>query len=229
MLSTIYGLIDPETLAIRYIGRTIQPLSLRLRQHIDFARRKKSLCGRAVWIHSLLAKGIEPEIFAIEQVPLEESPQAEGDWICYFRYIGASLLNEQSHNVGGSKSYVVEWTTEKLDKLGKVSDSELALEFGVDRKSVEYKRKTLGIPRKPQTYFVVPPMGGWNRIELPAHIIDRLGTLPDYILAQEIGTTKKVIAKARKARGIPSFAERTGHPTRYAQGHRPARWDKEHP
>lgn len=225
MHATVYGMAHPTSKKL-YIGRTIQPLTMRLNQHIDFARRKKSMCARAHWIRSLLNAGLKPEIFEIEQVPLEESVEAEGNWISYFRYIGAELLNEQSHNVGGSKSYVVDWTPDKIEKLGKVSDSDLALEFGIDRKSVEYKRKTLRIARKPQTNFVVPPTGGWNRIALPDHIIARLGTVADRQLAKEIGVSKYVIQRARNKRGIPAWTEVNDHPTRYHAGHKPTRWER---
>lgn len=229
MDSHIYGLLDPTTQQIKYVGRTIQSLEQRLKDHI-WTSRRKSQCAKARWIRSLLGIGFQPEIFEIETVPLEQSPEAEGAWIGYFRYIGAILLNEQSHNVGGAKSYVVEWTDERIAKLGTIPDEEYAQELGVDRKTVEYKRKRLGLPKcgmRPEKKSPPPPMGGWNRIELPDHIITRLGTIADKQLGQEIGVSKYVIQRARDMRGIPPWTEENNHPTRYHAGHRPTRWDKE--
>jgi hypothetical protein len=112
------------------------------------------------------------------------------------------------------------------EKLGNVPDGVLALEIGVDRKSIEYRRETLGIARCPQQHFVIPPMAGWNRIDWPESVTSRFGTLPDYVLGKELGVQKSVIARARQRAGIPSFAEQQGHPTRYSKGHRPTRWNK---
>lgn len=223
MKTTIYALTDP---AVFYVGRTIQPLEQRLRQHIDIARRNKSDCARAEHIRELLAQKKTPGILALEQVSLEEASQAEGRWIASYCESGIVLTNEQSHNVGGSRSYIIEWTPDKLARLGKESDSTLAEEWQIDRKTVEYKRKRLGIPRKPQTNFVIPSMGGWNRHEWSSEVIARFGTLPDYQLAQELGIDKSIISRARKRLGIASYAEQHGNPSQYKQGHRPTRWSK---
>jgi hypothetical protein len=57
-----------------------------------------------------------------------------------------------------------------------------------------------------------PYMGGWNKKPLPA---DRLGTLPDYQLAAELGVSKTVVMRRRQSLNIPSYAERTGHNGRF--------------
>lgn len=225
MNAIVYGLASKQTGQIMYVGRTIQPLAMRLHQHIDFARRKRSMCGRARWIRAELAAGFTPDIFEIERMTLEESPAAEGFWIQYFRYVGADLLNEQSENVGGSKSYVVDWTPALCARLGTVSDTDLAAELGIDRKSVEYKRRSLGITRKPQTNFVVPPMGGWNRLKLPDAIIQKLGTVSDERLAQEAGVTKQVIQRARQRHHIANWSASQGDPTKFKAGSPHPRWD----
>lgn len=226
MEAFIYGLVDPTTQRLRYVGRTIQPLEMRLRNHIDVSRRKSN-SAKSQWIRSLLAAGFKPEIFEIERVSVEASPEAEGVWMAYFRYVGAELLNEQSHNVGGHHNYIVDWTEERIARLGKIPDEEYAKELGVDRKTIEYKRRRLGIAKCGQRYFVPPPpMGGWNRIELPQHIIDRLGTMSDRQLGKEIGVSKKTILEARRVRGIPDYSATHGHPTRFKSGNGHKRWDK---
>lgn len=293
----VYCLIDPRDEEIRYVGRTIQPLRIRLQQHIDTSCRKKSLCSRSVWIRDLAREGLKPRALRLEQAEESILPEREGYWIATLLEGGCRLLNEQSHNVGGGKSYVVTWTNELIEQLGKVSDSTLACHLHVDRKTIEYKRKKLGIApcfkmysnnpetrgvhdnnpslnkisrlklsvvpmpeldeklgkypdrelaeefgvhtqtirlrrkklniaRCPQQNFTIPAMGGWNKIDLPENVIDRLGKLPDYVLGNEIGVTKSVIARGRKERNIPDYAQQTNNATRFQSGEPHPRWDK---
>jgi hypothetical protein len=51
---TIYGLADPDTSVIRYVGRTQQPVKVRFKQHIANARRKDTPVYS--WIRSLQPK-----------------------------------------------------------------------------------------------------------------------------------------------------------------------------
>lgn len=224
--ASIYGLVDPRTHYVFYVGRTTMRLSQRLNAHIDKARRQKSQSPKSQRIRDLLRRGLRPEIVEIDSVPVDDAAQAEGEWIARYRAIGVPLTNVQSHNVGGLSRSIVDWTPETLAKLGQISDSDLAAELGVDRKTVEYHRQKHGIPRKPQTTFVVPQRGGWNRKELSPEILARLGTVPDHVLAAEAGVSKKVIVTARNARHIPSWADTHGNPSRFQKGQRPARWSK---
>jgi hypothetical protein len=67
-------------------------------------------------------------------------------------------------------------------------------------------------------------MAGWNRKTFAEEILSKLGTLPDYRLAQVAGCTKKAIARVRRERGIKSFAKITGRNGQFQRGHFPARW-----
>lgn len=218
----IYGLYDPEDsdMAVVYVGRTVTPLNVRLNQHTGFARRhEESVCLRSVWIRSILARGLKPGIKELEEVAIDEAIESEGWWTAHFRSLGVVLLNEQSHTVGALHMPAsIEWTPEMLAMLGQYSDSDLAEQFGVDRKTIEYRRTLLGIKRKPQTNFVIPPMGGWNKKDLPEELIEQLGTMPDHQLGTLFGMSKAPIMRARKARGIPSYAEQTGNQTRFHKG-----------
>lgn len=81
-LAYVYGLADPETDAVRYVGRTsnirsvfrrdwtLSPsgcLSDRLDHHMTAARRGDSrpVC---VWLRSLLARGLRPHVVALRCV-----------------------------------------------------------------------------------------------------------------------------------------------------------------
>ena len=226
----IYALSDPRSGIVYYVGRTWQPLVMRLQQHVWRSRTGRDTCGRAVWIKSLWEQGVKPAITPLEMVDEADWPQAEWRWIVHFRSAGAPLVNEAAAGAGGTRSHIIEWTPELDARLGVEADSVIAEELGVTRKAVSYRRRVLKIPasfnRARNT--PPPPRGGWNRKELPPEIIARLGTEPDYKLGEELGVVKTVIARARRARGIKPYAELTGNTGRYAKGNYPARWKKDH-
>jgi len=86
----IYGLVDPRTNEIRYIGKTQQSPSTRLRAHM----LDRSNCHRVHWLRELAALGLEPDIVLLEAIegawPWQES---ERYWIAKYRNEGARLLN----------------------------------------------------------------------------------------------------------------------------------------
>lgn len=85
----IYGLVEPDTGLIRYIGKSIRP-EQRLRDHIN----DKLPCHRTNWIKSLKSKGLEPELIVLESIrgawPWQES---EKYWIKYAKQNGWPLVN----------------------------------------------------------------------------------------------------------------------------------------
>jgi hypothetical protein len=91
-MGCIYGLADPRTGALRYVGKTVRSLKLRLQGHVsksDLARHSH----KTNWVMSLLVAGVRPEIFEIEELPNEALDEAEIFYIQYFRSIGCSLTN----------------------------------------------------------------------------------------------------------------------------------------
>lgn len=87
----IYKLIDPETLEVRYVGKTVQPLKKRLSGHITKSKNSRTAHVNC-WIYSLLLKGKKPIIELIEEV--ENWKEREQYWIAYF----PNLCN---HSIGG--------------------------------------------------------------------------------------------------------------------------------
>lgn len=86
----IYALTDPITSAIRYIGKSNNPVQ-RLREHISSCVKEKN--HRACWIRSLKSKGLIPVINIIDEVSVAEWPSWEVAYIEFFREQGCDLVN----------------------------------------------------------------------------------------------------------------------------------------
>jgi hypothetical protein len=89
----VYGIADPVTKQLRYVGKTITSLPRRFDAHLNNARHRAKRPSEH-WMASLLKRGIRPEIFEIEVcAPGADWEEAEQFWIAYFRSIGCRLLN----------------------------------------------------------------------------------------------------------------------------------------
>ena len=64
----IYGLLDPTTNELRYIGKTHKRRELRLQEHIERARNGEKTYVYN-WIRRMLSKSQTPHIFVLERVP----------------------------------------------------------------------------------------------------------------------------------------------------------------
>lgn len=93
----IYGLLDPDTLDLRYIGKTNQSLNTRLSAHLS----DKSSCHRVNWLNQLKKQDKKPEIILLETIqgkwPWQES---ERFWIRYYLNKGCKLTNNTSGGDG---------------------------------------------------------------------------------------------------------------------------------
>lgn len=104
----IYGLLDPYTNELRYVGQTISCLKQRLRAHIS----EKKNYRKTSWIKSLKSISKRPIIFLIDECStLEECNTLEIFWIGYFKSIGCKLTNMYE----GGRSY--KKTQEQKDNI----------------------------------------------------------------------------------------------------------------
>ncbi len=87
----IYGLYDPDTLELRYIGKT-NDLRGRLWGHIRDAKGGQRTY-KGTWIRWLLGVGKEPFIAAIQETTEESWQQDEKECIAQAKYEGARLTN----------------------------------------------------------------------------------------------------------------------------------------
>lgn len=91
---TIYGLRDPETNLIRYVGQTQCIPGDRLNQHVirtQYGHEKNKM--KAEWIGGLLAKGKRPALVVLEECGSKELNERERYWIKHFRSEGIELVN----------------------------------------------------------------------------------------------------------------------------------------
>lgn len=91
---TIYGLADPDTQEVRYIGRTSRALSLRVAGHVS-AARSGSMQMVAMWVRSLLYAGKRPLIVPLhsEECGKERAIRIEAYFIRQHKEAGAYLFN----------------------------------------------------------------------------------------------------------------------------------------
>lgn len=84
----IYGLCDPRTGAVRYIGSTTDPQK-RLHQH----RRHPSSFPVSDWLHELRRADLAPDMCLIDWCSIHQRLVIEQRWIGQFLSTGQELLN----------------------------------------------------------------------------------------------------------------------------------------
>jgi hypothetical protein len=87
-MAEIYGLFDPETGALRYIGKANNSAK-RLKQHLREYRRSKTPVY--AWIGKLVRKGLSPEMRVLETA--DDWREAERRLIADARARGVRILN----------------------------------------------------------------------------------------------------------------------------------------
>ncbi len=91
--TAIYGLLDPETKEIRYVGRTEGSLR-RCRERILAAAADGGATRLHCWCRRVTHKGLEPDIILLQVLPGgSDLTEAEAYWIHYWRGLGARLYN----------------------------------------------------------------------------------------------------------------------------------------
>lgn len=105
--SYIYGLVDPRTGQIRYIGKTRRKLKYavkyRLNRHIADTLKEPLLTHKSRWIASLFREDLLPEAIVIDKVfcSAEELSALERKRIAEYKAKGADLTNATNGGDGG--------------------------------------------------------------------------------------------------------------------------------
>lgn len=151
----IYALMDPETDAVRYIGKTITP-EIRLAMHLC----EKRGTHKNNWLHKLRAKGLRPVMVVIETIRNSDDgdwQERERFWIAHYRALGEPITNLDTGGNGG-KLQAAE-TKEKIRQanLGRVVTEETRLKISLSKSnpSEETREKLrqakLGKKQSPET------------------------------------------------------------------------------
>lgn len=77
----IYHLVDPETTAVRYVGKSRQPKS-RLRSHIAESQERQNTDKKA-WIHGLLQRGLAPILVIVASYQTEAEARIRESQECH--------------------------------------------------------------------------------------------------------------------------------------------------
>ena len=111
----IYVLKHPDTLEIRYVGKTVRSLSRRLGNHVANAKGNKHNKHLANWILGLLSEGKRPLIEQLEECDSAVWQEREQYWISHF----PNLINLTEGGDGCVGFLHDETTKEKLRLVNK--------------------------------------------------------------------------------------------------------------
>ncbi len=96
----IYGLSDPISRDVRYIGKSIDPKK-RFQAHLSIGQLNRYRSIKNSWIKSLLAKGFSPDLVILDCVEGRDANEAEMEYINFFRE-RAKLTNGTDGGDGGA-------------------------------------------------------------------------------------------------------------------------------
>ena len=149
----IYGLVDPVTQDIMYVGLTKQYLCKRLEYHIYAS--KKSVCPgpKDAWIKSLLEEGKKPKISLLETLETKDERDAKTIENDYIEKYGT--LNKQTNKFESKKESKTTNEQRKIlgDKIKEMKESgmktkEIASALNVSCKRVQSWLVKLGINKR---------------------------------------------------------------------------------
>jgi hypothetical protein len=93
----IYGLLDPSTDEIRYVGRSSSGLK-RAKHHLQRSVLSKDFTHKGHWLRKL---GTAPGVLVLEDCSREDLAEREVWWIAFGRSEGWPLTNETDGGEGG--------------------------------------------------------------------------------------------------------------------------------
>lgn len=136
----IYGLCNPKTNELKYIGFTAKSLAKRLSEHLTPTKLIKNN-HKNNWIKYLLNNNLKPEIFILQETN-EQEWQFDEQWnIAYFKSIGCKLTN----GTAGGEGYI----NPSQESRNKLSQS---LKIYLNKPEVKAKRRENNLGEKNPNY-----------------------------------------------------------------------------
>lgn len=114
-LVKMYGLYDPITKQLRYVGKTVGPLNKRFNSHISESRRK-SISHKQKWIRLLLKANKLPVIKLIRMVEEDKWEYWEKKLIANYKAKGYPLTNNTEGGDGVTNLIHSEESKQKMSK-----------------------------------------------------------------------------------------------------------------
>ena len=196
IVTKIYGLVNPVSGEIFYIGCTRKTLASRLECHKRSSRRSKSPKARYIkWIQWM---GLQPDIVELDCLVNASIADIKAKEQAYIDFYGLTrpLTNSiQSGYWGNDSSVQIEWTFELISKLGVIADRTLAKQLNCCKTTICRKREELGIAACEHPH----------KIDWTDELLSRLGTVPDTQIARELNCDKRSVQNMRKSLGIKPY------------------------
>lgn len=139
MSGWIYGLIDPLTEELRYIGQTILKVNYRYKHHIYNSKNNPKAYVNC-WIKSLLNKNLKPELIIIDYVE-SDLDFWEIFYIQYFKSIGSDLTNISK---GGAFRGGFKHTEEYKKRMHDIFKGRKPWNYGIKMTEEQLKNKVYG-------------------------------------------------------------------------------------
>lgn len=132
----IYGLIDPRTSEVRYVGWTYD-VRRRFHEHLTGAKRERNTY-KAAWVYQLDKLGLTPLCQVLESGTGDGWAAAEKKWIAYYRNAGHKLTNLTDGGEGVVGYIFTEPARQKMSaaRMGKPPHPN-AIEAAKRRKGIE--------------------------------------------------------------------------------------------
>lgn len=115
----IYGLIDPRTNKLRYIGQSSKGLKRPKEHWSNKCIKRKDYCHN--WIRNLISSNLLPQIVVLEDVKIKDKKlldEAEIRLISFFKRLGYKLVNMTEGGHGSLGRIISESTRKKIsDKI----------------------------------------------------------------------------------------------------------------
>lgn len=140
----IYGLVDPITNTVRYVGKTIN-LRRRIRDHCT--RCNKNVTHLNSWLLGLKNNGLKPEVFVVDEVDNDDWIFWEQHYISLFKSWGFKLLNM---TIGGDNPPINKRKGYKHSEESRkrMSASRIGNKNGLGKKRSEETRQKLSLALK---------------------------------------------------------------------------------
>ena len=177
----IYGLCDPETKEIRYVGAT-RNLEKRLQGHL----RRKSDTRKERWIAALRVNGLIPKIKKLEIVTEDNWQERERYWIAKYRKENNNLLNIADGGIGILSTELLGQISRTLSNIPRTQEWKDKISKGKlgSRLSLETKEK-IALARRGKKF---PPHSDETKNKIR---MSHFGIRPTEEIKQKISKSKR--------------------------------------